>query len=206
MPRQPVWQTNHDILKETRTMFTETIEEPDKKPGKLEDYVFRKPEASDGANVHELVARSKPLLPNSTYCNLLQCTHFADTCVVAETDDGKLAGWTSAYILPKQPNVLFVWQIAVDESARGKGLARKMLAELLNRDACEDVQFIETTVTPENDAAWKMFSRFAYRRRWKTEEFILFDGRIHFSGEHTDEHLLRIGPFNRDQVDEVLDS
>ena len=60
--------------------------------------------------------------------------------------------------------------------------------------------FIETTITPDNEASWGMFRSFAYERRMPTEELILFDSRIHFAGEHNDEHLLRIGPFNRDDA------
>lgn len=164
-----------------------------------EDVTLRKPESQDGARVHKLVSECPPLEENSEYCNLLQCTHFADTCVAAEIG-GELVGFISGYIPPRQPNVLFVWQVAVHEKARGKGLARRMLAELIGRDECADVQFIDTTITPDNEASWKMFRRFAYDRNIPTEEFILFDGRIHFTGEHKDEHLLRMGPFNRDEA------
>ena len=160
------------------------------------ELVFRKPEAADGIRVHRLVAECKPLDENSTYCNLLQCTHFADTCVAVE-EDGDLVGFISGYIPPKQPTVLFIWQVAVHEKARGKGLAKRMLADILDRDECQDISYMETTITPDNEASWKMFRSFANERHIGTEEFILFDSRIHFSGEHKDEHLLRLGPFNR---------
>lgn len=114
--------------------------------------------------------------------------------------DGDLVGFISGYIPPRQQNVLFVWQVAVHEKARGKGLAKRMLAEILDRDECASVQFIETTITPDNEASWGMFRSFAYARRMPTEEFIFFDSRLHFAGEHKDEHLLRIGPFNRDNA------
>jgi L-2,4-diaminobutyric acid acetyltransferase len=156
---------------------------------------FRKPESEDGARVHELIAECKPLDENSLYCNLLQCTHFADTSVAAELD-GDLVGFISGYIPPKQQNTLFVWQVAVHQRARGKGLAKRMLSELIGRPETEQVQFIDTTITPDNEASWGMFRSFAYQRRMPTEEFILFDSRLHFSGQHKDEHLLRIGPFN----------
>src|SRR5690554_7763152 len=77
-----------------------------------------------------------------------------------------------------------------------------MLAELLERNDCDNVQYIETTITPDNDASWALFRRFADKRRYRTETFILFDSRVHFSGAHKDEHLLRIGPFNRTPVEE----
>lgn len=160
---------------------------------------FRKPEVSDGSRVHALIRECKPLDENSMYCNLLQCTHFADTCVAAEMD-GDLVGFISGYIPPKQPNTLFIWQVAVHEKARGKGLAKRMLADILTHDECRDVMFIETTITPDNEASWAMFRSFAYSRSMPTEEFILFDSRLHFAGAHKDEYLLRIGPFNREEA------
>lgn len=156
---------------------------------------LRLPDSADGPRLHRLVHECKPLDENSMYCNLLQCTHFADTCVAAEMDN-ELVGFISGYIPPKQADTLFVWQVAVSQKARGKGLAKRMLDELINRDVCEEVRFIETTITPDNQASWAMFRGFAKQRSMPTEEFILFDSRIHFAGEHIDEHLLRIGPFN----------
>jgi L-2,4-diaminobutyric acid acetyltransferase len=169
-----------------------------------DDACLRKPESADGSRLHKLISECKPLDGNSVYCNLLQCTHFADTCVAAELD-GELIGFISAYIPPKQQNVLFIWQVAVQENARGRGLAQRMLAELLDRNECNDVQFIEAAITPENEASWRMFGSFAYQRKWRTEQFILFDSRVHFAGEHNDEYLLRIGPFNRNHVADTLE-
>ncbi|HLR18083.1 MAG TPA: diaminobutyrate acetyltransferase [Alcanivoracaceae bacterium] len=161
---------------------------------------LRKPESKDGARVHKLISECKPLDENSTYCNLLQCTHFADTCVAAENEEGELVGFISGYIPPKQQNVLFIWQVAVHEKARGQGLAKRMLSDIVDREECADVQYIETTITPDNKASWGMFTSFAASRNIPTEEFILFDSQIHFCGEQDSEHLLRIGPFNLDQA------
>lgn len=163
------------------------------------DILLRKPESEDGSRVHTLIAECKPLDENSVYCNLLQCTHFADTSVAAEMD-GDLVGFISGYIPPKQRDTLFVWQVAVHQKARGRGLAKLMLAHLIERDETAGVHYIDTTITADNEASWGMFRSFAYQRRMPTEEFILFDSRIHFVGQHSDEHLLRIGPFNRDDA------
>ena len=180
-------------------MVADSAKKTDSATDNQDDITFRKPESQDGSRVHKLISECKPLDENSVYCNLLQCTHFADTSVAAEMD-GDLVGFISGYIPPKQQNALFVWQVAVHEKARGKGLAKRMLAELIEREESADVQFIETTITPDNEASWGMFRSFAYQRSMPTEEFILFDSRIHFAGEHNDEYLLRIGPFNRDEA------
>src|SRR5690625_7860946 len=94
--------------------------------------------------------------PNSAYCNLLQCTHFADTAVPVLQDD-QLVGFVSGYLLPNQPSTLFVWQVVIAEQARGKGLAKRMLEHLLARHACPGVWHIKTTLTPNNKPTTHLF-------------------------------------------------
>ena len=60
---------------------------------------FREPVAEDGAAIWELVRRCEPLDQNSVYCNLIQASQFAGTCVVAEID-GRIAGWISGHMIP----------------------------------------------------------------------------------------------------------
>ena len=77
--------------------------------------------AEDGAEIWELVRACKPLDEESMYCNMIQCDHLRETCVVAERD-GAIVGWVSAYVLPYDPETLFVWQVAVAEAAREDGI------------------------------------------------------------------------------------
>ena len=79
-----------------------------------------------------------------------------------------------------------------------------MLNELLERPECASVQYIETTIIPDNQASWNMFRRFAEERHFRTENFIFFDSDVHFFGAHPSEYLLRIGPFNRTSAEERL--
>ncbi len=127
------------------------------------------------------------------YCNLLQCTHFQDTCICAKSD-GKLVGFVSGYLLPAKPDTLFVWQVVVAEEARGQGLAIRMLQALLKQPACQNVDFIETTITPDNAASQALFKRLA--DTLSTEARILqgFDKSEHFNGQHESEELWHIGP------------
>src|SRR5690606_16004247 len=80
---------------------------------------FRSPDATDGSDVYKLISRCQPLDTNSMYCNLLQCSRFAQTAVAAEMN-GELVGFVSGYRLPQQPDTLFVWQVAVDKKARSE--------------------------------------------------------------------------------------
>lgn len=154
---------------------------------------LRRPVAADGPAVTALIAASPPLDPNSAYCNLLQCTHFADDCVIAE-QGGALAGWVSAYRLPSEPDTLFIWQVAVAPSARGQGLALRMVDALLERSGARNVRFIITTITADNRASWALFESIARRRKTGLDRSILFDRDIHFAGRHASEWQARIGP------------
>lgn len=154
----------------------------------------RTPRAEDGAPVHGLIAQCPPLDTNSMYCNLLQCTHLAGTCAIAEDQTG-IAGFVSAYRLPDQPESLFVWQIAVAESHRGRGLAKRMLLDILGRPACDGVRYVRATVTPDNDASRALFHSLAGELETSIDEQPLFDAQTHFGGEHASEHELVVGPF-----------
>jgi L-2,4-diaminobutyric acid acetyltransferase len=148
----------------------------------------------DGVAVHALIARCAPLDTNSLYCNLLQCTHFAGTSVAAHVG-GKLAGWVSGYILPDQPDKLFIWQVAVAPEARGRGLARAMIHEILSRPACEAITSLVTSITPDNVSSWRLFGAVSADLDTALEERRWFGSDTHFSGRHPTEHLVEIGPF-----------
>ena len=152
---------------------------------------LRKPDSEDGAKLHALVKRCKPLDENSLYCNLLQCTHFADTCVAAELD-GELVGFISAYIPPKQQNTLFVWQVAVSEKARGTGLGTLMLRGLLSRDACRQVTRLQTTITRDNAASWGLFRKFADLADGELSSAPYFSKSLHFNDLHDTEYMVTI--------------
>jgi len=155
---------------------------------------FRKPELSDGAAIQQLIQDAPPLDVNSTYAYLLLCLHFRDTCVVAERN-GQLAGFISAYVPPRHPDVLFVWQVAVHPSARGQRLGAAILTELLARDAAALVRYVETTVSPDNAASRRMFARLATDLNAPLDEQALFPPTLFGGADHDDERLLRIGPF-----------
>jgi len=156
---------------------------------------LRAPLPEDGVAVNKLVERCTPLDPNSLYCNLLQCSHFASTSVAAFLK-GELVGFISGYCVPERTNTLFIWQVAVDESARGSGLAGKMIASLLERNACKAIEFIETTITEENQASWGLFEGVARRLNAELKRSLMFDKAAHLNNEHASELLVKIGPFS----------
>jgi L-2,4-diaminobutyric acid acetyltransferase len=158
-----------------------------------ERLVLRIPRASDGPRISRLIDASPPLDVNSAYCNLLQCTDFADTCVVAERDD-ELLGWVSAYRPPAAPDRLFVWQVAVAPAARGEGSASKMLDALLVRPAVAGATSLVTTITENNAASWRLFEAFARRHGATLQRSPRFERETHFAGAHESEWEARIAP------------
>jgi L-2,4-diaminobutyric acid acetyltransferase len=156
-------------------------------------FTLRIPQAEDGSAIHDLAVRCPPLDCNSLYCNLLQASHFRDTGIVAERA-GEVGGYVTGYRMPARQNTLFVWQVAVSPEARGQGLALTMLEALLER--LPDVAFLETTVTPSNDASMKLFHRLAERKKTAVGKHVLFNKERHFKGKHEDEILLCVGPLD----------
>lgn len=151
---------------------------------------LRKPDARDGAAIWELVRDCRPLDENSLYCNLIQADHFRDTCVLAELD-GQIAGWISGHMIPSE-DALFVWQVAVSPRARGLGLGRTMLTQLIRRDACRGARSLKTTITPDNAASWALFRSFARHMGGSLSEAPHFTREDHFAGRHATEHMVTI--------------
>jgi L-2,4-diaminobutyric acid acetyltransferase len=152
------------------------------------------PRVRDGAAIHRLIEACKPLDVNSRYAYLLLCEHHAGTCVIARKDQC-IVGFVSAYRIPQREDTLFVWQVAVDASARGTGLAKTMLRDLLARPLVRACAHLETTVSPSNTPSRRLFHALARELDAPVNETVLF-AESDFGGEdHECETLIRIGPF-----------
>ncbi|MFG6118797.1 diaminobutyrate acetyltransferase [Thalassobacillus sp. B23F22_16] len=156
---------------------------------------FSEPTLDDGKAMWELVDNST-LDQNSAYKYLMMSEFFSDTCVVAKEDD-KLVGFVTAFIPPEHPDVVFVWQIGVDSSQRGKGVASKLLNELVAREACQDVHYLEATVTPSNEASQSLFRRLARDHDTECKVTERFTEEMFPGDGHEEELNFRIGPFKR---------
>lgn len=158
-----------------------------------QQFIFYQPSRDDGQAVSQLISACPPLDTNSLYCNLLQCHHFASTSVAVRWHD-ELVGFVSGYLIPDKPETLFIWQVAVAEKARGHGVASRMITHILDRNICQTVRFLETTITEANEASWALFRRVAknYGAALSSED--LFTKDKHFSGQHDTELLVTIGP------------
>ncbi|MDP2697900.1 diaminobutyrate acetyltransferase [Thalassospira sp.] len=169
---------------------------------KKPNLVIRKPKATDGAAVNDLIAQCKPLDENSVYCNLLQCSHFAATCALAELD-GEIVGFVSGYIVPEHRERLFVWQVAVSPKARGLGLGKSLILDILDRPICYNVREVQTTITTSNAPSQGVFRSLARTLEADVNRKVLFERETHFDGAAASEILWQIGPFERADVARV---
>lgn len=154
------------------------------------DIAFEPPRLGDGRALWRIARDSGTLDLNSPYSYVLWCRDFAATSVVARAAAGP-CGFVTGYARPDEPGTLFVWQVAVDASQRGNGLARRMLDHLADRGC----RFVEATVTPENTASDRLFASFARARGAELQRTPLLGADL-FPGDHEPEVLYRIGPLS----------
>ena len=119
--------------------------------------------------------------------------HFGGTSAVAYSGND-LVGWVSAFLLPSDQTTLFVWQIAVRETARGQGVGRRLIADVLGRPASSNVRWVAATITADNEASWGLFRGLARSLGAELERDDGFDKDRHFAGRHASELAVKIGP------------
>jgi L-2,4-diaminobutyric acid acetyltransferase len=165
-----------------------TIEVYSKKNNKIK---ITFPTKKNGSAVAKLIQRCPPLDLNSTYHYLIQSYYFNRTCSVA-FDGEKIVAFVSGFIKPTNKNCLFIWQVAIDEDYRGKGLGIDLIEFLLNQN--KEFNTIETTITKNNMASRRMFQKIVEKYKTRMAEEILFNKEEDFSNEHDSEMLITIGP------------
>lgn len=165
---------------------------PDSRTGGRAEY--RHPTLGDAGELWRIARDSAALDLNSSYSYLLWCKDFSETSLVAAID-GRPAGFVTGYQPPGRDDTLMVWQVAVDEPHRGKGLASTMLNTLVDRLQERSVAQLETTITADNTASVRLFSSFAESRNATLEREPVFPAPL-FPDDHETELLFRIGPLS----------
>jgi len=155
---------------------------------------LRKPQVTDGSAIWQLVRETGVLDLNSPYAYILLGEHFAETCIVAEHND-QIAGLVTAYIPPKMTNTLFVWQVGVSASMRNQGLALQMILALLQRESCQNITSIQTSITPSNKPSRALFSALAQAVNGELQEQPdHYKAEFFPEGDHEPESLFTISP------------
>lgn len=132
----------------------------DQTTGVPSDLDLRPPALQDGAAMWRIARDSGTLDLNTSYAYLLLARDFAATSRLA-VQDGEAVGFVLGYLRPTAPQTLFIWQIAVDASQRGKKVAGRLL-DALHADLPQ-VTTLETTITADNTASQRLFASFAER-------------------------------------------
>lgn len=157
-------------------------------------------EYGDGGAMWRLARESGVLEENAEYTYHMFSQFFGETSTVAEVD-GEAVGFVAGFRPPYREDSLFVWQIAVDESVRGRGLAAAMLHGLIQR-LSPRIHYLEATVTPSNEASKRTFRKIGRELDANVSEEILFPGDRFHGPSHEDEVLFRIGPIDPKRVGE----
>ncbi len=148
---------------------------------------------SDAPKVYEIVRSCPSLDLNSRYCYLLLCTQFDKYCLVAEAGK-KIIGFVSAYPHPHFTDTLFVWQIGVEPDFHNHGIGTALLEHLVPLAIRNGLIYLETTITPSNNASRALFEKIMKAYNIDYTENNYFSASL-LGGEHEAEQLLRIGPF-----------
>jgi L-2,4-diaminobutyric acid acetyltransferase len=131
---------------------------------------------------------------NSPYAYVLWGDRFASSSLIAEDpSDPTPLGFVMGFRPPEDDDTLFVWQIGVDERARGRGLAARMLDHLVVELG---ISHVEATVTPSNTASAALFRGLGTRHDAPVVEELAY-GEDLFPGGHEAEVRFRIGPIGQ---------
>ena len=160
-------------------------------------------EYGDGGAMWRLARESGVLEENAEYTYHMFSHFFGETSTVADLN-GRAVGFVAGFRPPYRQDSLFVWQIAVDEQARGRGLAAAMLHGLIQR-LSPRIHYLEATVTPSNEASMRTFRKIARDLDTNVTEEVLFPGNRFHGPSHEDEVMFRIGPIDPDRVKEHTD-
>lgn len=152
---------------------------------------LRAPDRDDEKDIVALVESSSSEAMRKVHGNLIANRFSPETSVVAELD-GKLVGWALAYVLPFDPETLFIWKVEVSECAEDTGLSSLMLGHLMRQDACQDVTRVQTSLPSDDEDSWFLFRRFAnwQRSRMKIQPF--FTQALFPQKRHKNENLVTI--------------
>jgi len=157
-------------------------------------------EYGDGTAMWRLARESGVLEDNAEYTYHMFSHFFGETSTVADLD-GVAVGFVAGFRPPYRQDSLFVWQIAVAEPARGRGLAAAMLHGLIQR-LSPRIHYLEATVTPDNEPSMRTFRKIARDLGTSVTEEVLFPGNRFHGPSHEDEMMFRVGPIDPQRVAE----
>jgi L-2,4-diaminobutyric acid acetyltransferase len=161
-------------------------------PEKLPDVLsIGTPALHDAVEMHLLAEKSGVLDVNSRYAYLLCVRLFQQSCRVVRNQADEVLGFVTAIVDPDAPDTLFVWQVTIDQSARGQQLGARMIVDIIS---ALQVRYVEATVTPSNAPSTRMFASIADLLEADMQHSAGFGPKLFAPEEHEAEVLVRIGP------------
>ena len=91
----------------------------------------------DGRRLHDLLPR-------------LWFQHFAGTSWIAETANGRLAGFLVGFVSPDHPDTAYVHMVATDPNLRRRGVGRSLYARFITDVAERGVRTVRAITWPGN--------------------------------------------------------
>lgn len=174
------------------TAAVQTVLEDQPHPG--DGYIIRACALDEAREVWELAANDPVMDTNSAYAYIMAADFWGETFLIARDEHGRLAGYVLGVQRPDRKAV-FVWQIAVAEHARRKGLGHRLLAALMTSAAPLGLTRLEATVAPANKPSAAMFKRFADDNGVPCEITEGYPGSAFPEPGSEGERMFEIGPF-----------
>jgi len=124
---------------------------------------LRRCTGSDAEAVRAFVATCPPLTVHTAYTYWTTFRYLGSACYVLE-DGADIVAYISALVDTTFPGVVFVWQIAVAPSMRGRRTATRLLDAVAEVAIARGSNRMQYTVEPANAASLRVFERYAQRR------------------------------------------
>lgn len=123
---------------------------------------FRSLELKDIESIKELLTNSEPyVLPYLHYVYWIMQQYFPNSNLVA-LDNEKIIGFICV-LLSADKNCAFIWQIAVDPNYREKGIATKLLLNIIDYLKDSKYESLQFSIGKANIASFNLFNSLCNR-------------------------------------------
>jgi diaminobutyrate acetyltransferase len=119
--------------------------------------------ASDVSEIRKLVKACEPLTLHTAITYGVLFRSFPDTCFVVETS-GQLSGFISSIRGTAHPEAIYVWQIGVIPSERGKGLSFQLIDSVAIAARRIGCSLLQVGIEPSNDQSLSVFRAYARKK------------------------------------------
>lgn len=134
----------------------------------MSQVVIRNARDDEASAIQALARQCPPLDVHTAFSYWVVTRYQQGLCLVAEQDDS-LVGFLTA-TGTTDTNLLYVWQIGVNQAHRGTGLAERLLDRLVAQATALGFRSMQVSIADNNAASLAVFSRLAARRESELTE------------------------------------